>query len=230
MVKVSLYKNRDYVSLIITIALVLCTVVVISGSKSAASDIVKKDKVIKLSFVAPEPKPQPPKPQPPKPQPPKPQPPKPQPPKPQLPKPQLPKPQPPKPQPPKPQPPKPQPPKPQPPKPQEVEAPAPTALQADPSLEAEYLRKALIKVTRNKHYPPRAESFGITGNVIVEYILNRAGAILSMTISQSGGNKMLDVAALKAVQTAHFAEWPEKVWVGKPSKKFSVKIEYQIQG
>jgi len=202
------------------------------------SDVLKKDKIIKLSIVAQPPKPQPPKPQPPKPQPPKPQPPKPQPPKPQPPKPQPPKPQPPKPQPPKPQPHKPQPHKPQPHKPQpptpqppkpQLAAPKPTAPQVDPSLKAEFLKMLLTRVTKNKHYPPRAEEFGITGNVVVEYVLNRSGMVLSATISRSSGNNMLDRASLKAVRTAHFDAWPDKIFPGDINKKFSVKIEFNIE-
>jgi len=234
------FRYRDYVSLISTLILVLLVFVSVSESKPITSDVVKKDDIVKLSIVAQPPKPQPPKPQPPKPQPPKPQPPKPQPPKPQPPKPQPPKPQPPKPQPPKPQPPKPQPPKPQPPKPQPPKpqppkpqplvAPEATAQRADPSLEAEFLKMLLTRVTRNKHYPSRAEEFGITGNVIIEYILNRSGIVLSVTIGSSSGNKMLDRAALKAVRTAHFDAWPDRVFPGQASKKFSVKIEYSIDG
>ena len=86
----------------------------------------------------------------------------------------------------------------------------------------------LTRVTRNKRYPPRAEEFGITGNVIVEYVLNRSGIILSVTIGNSSGNKMLDQAALKAVRTAHFDVWPDRVFTGQANKKFSVKIEYNI--
>ena len=193
MIGFSFYKHRDYISAIITLLLVACVFVAIPESKPLASDVVKKDKIVKLSIIAPEPTP-------------------------------------PKPTPPKPAPPKPAPPKPAPPKPKVLEAPVPTALQADPSLEAKYLKKILIQVTKNKHYPARAESFGITGDVVVEYVLDRTGVVLSVLIRKSSGNKMLDKAALKAVQTAHFEAWPTRVWVGQVSKRLSVKIEYQIKG
>jgi len=237
MISLFCFKNRDYVSLISTLLLVVLVFAFVLKGKPMISDVIKKDHIVKLSLVVPQPpkpqppqppKPQPPKPQPPKPQPPKPQPPKPQPPKPQPPKPQPPKPHPPKPQPPKPQPPKPQPPKPQPQPPQPLVASKATARPADPLLQAKFLKMLLIRVTRNKHYPPRAEKFGITGNVIVEYNLKRNGAVLSVTISRSSGNKMLDQAALKAVRTAHFDAWPDKLFSSQESKTFSVKIEYNI--
>jgi len=228
------FKYRRYISFALTLLLAMSLIVTAEVLRARTPDKAKKDDVIKLSLITPElpkpqpPKPQPPKPQPPKPQPSKPQPPKPQPPKPQPPKPQPPKPQPPKPQPPKPQPPKPQPPKPQPPKPQPVAEPAPTAPKVDPSVEANFLKMLLIRITHNKHYPARAQEFGITGTVVVEYNLDRSGRVLSLNITRSSGNKMLDKAALDAVRGARFDGWPTQVWKGQRSKVFSVNVEFNI--
>jgi len=74
------FKHRNAVSLVSTALLVLL-VLIAYENQPAVARVAKKDVVIKLSVVAPPPKPVPPKPAPPKPVPPKPVPPKPVPPK-----------------------------------------------------------------------------------------------------------------------------------------------------
>lgn len=72
------------------------------------------------------------------------------------------------------------------------------------SVEAEYILKWSKKLERigNINFPQRALELSLSGTLILNTTLDRAGRVVEIEISSSSGSKILDNAALKIVKLA----------------------------
>jgi len=78
------------------------------------------------------------------------------------------------------------------------------SLSAKGSLEAEYILKWSKKLERigNINFPKKALALSLSGTLILNTTLDRAGRVVEIEISSSSGSKILDNAALKIVKLA----------------------------
>ena len=120
------------------------------------------------------------------------------------------------------QPPKVEPPKPQPP---QVEPPK-AAPKSNPDAESLYTQDVRMRIERKKVYPDTARDLGMTGEVEIEYELDRSGKLLRAEIILSSGFKLLDQAALRAVRAPTFNKIPDDAWAGESGKVFRTKIGF----
>lgn len=67
---------------------------------------------------------------------------------------------------------------------------------------ATYLGLLLAQLNRFKHYPPQARSAHIEGVVMLHFVLDRSGKVLSAQISKSSGRPVLDREALALIGRA----------------------------
>ncbi len=77
---------------------------------------------------------------------------------------------------------------------------------------ASYMRAWVAKVERvgNLNYPQEAERLGMRGSLIMTVSIARNGEVKSVLINSSSGKKLLDAAAVKAVQlSSPFAPLPK---------------------
>ncbi len=78
------------------------------------------------------------------------------------------------------------------------------SLSAKGSVEAEYILKWSKKLERigNINFPQKALDLSLSGTLILNTTLDRAGRVVEIEISTSSGSKILDNAALKIVKLA----------------------------
>ena len=122
----------------------------------------------------------------------------------------------------------------QPPKPVEaaktVEPPVtpPQPARSNPAAESGYQSRARAEIDKNKRYPDEAQQLGMTGSVVVSYTIARDGHLLHAEITQSSGFKLLDQAALQAVQRTRFAAMPADVWISTSEQSFRTRIAFTL--
>lgn len=126
-----------------------------------------------------------------------------------------------------------------------TDAPAPALEKIEPQLEQKQVEQPVQKVSngdaesafaqdvrarieRKKIYPDTARDLGLSGEVEVQYELDRAGNLINAEIVSSSGHRLLDQAALRAVKTATYKGFPEDAWVGSGSKVFRTKLIFSI--
>jgi periplasmic protein TonB len=80
-----------------------------------------------------------------------------------------------------------------------------------------YLSKIYSIIDRYKTYPPRAKSFGIQGEVLVQFTLYKNGKISDIKILKSSGARFLDVHTVDKVLEASSA-FP------KPPKELEMRV------
>ena len=78
------------------------------------------------------------------------------------------------------------------------------SLSAKGSVEAEYIVKWSKKLERigNINFPKKALALSLSGTLILNATLDRAGRVVEIEISTSSGSKILDAAAIKIVKLA----------------------------
>lgn len=88
------------------------------------------------------------------------------------------------------------------------------SLSAKGSVEAEYIYKWSKKLERigNINFPQKALDLSLSGTLILNATLDRAGQVVEIQISVSSGSKILDAAALKIVKLASpYEPLPRKI-------------------
>lgn len=110
---------------------------------------------------------------------------------------------------------------------------APTHAEPQPprsnsAAEGLFAQDVRVSIERKKIYPETARNLGMSGSVEVMYVLDRSGKLLRMEIVSSSGYKLLDRAALAAVQAAAYKAFPADAWVGESSKEFRTRLVFSI--
>lgn len=100
--------------------------------------------------------------------------------------------------------------------------------QGNPDAENLFAQDVRSRIERKKIYPDTARDLGMSGEVEVLYELDRAGNLLRAEIASSSGYKLLDQAALRAVKSATYKNFPEDAWMGASSKVFRTKLVFSI--
>jgi protein TonB len=114
--------------------------------------------------------------------------------------------------------------------PKTVEPPAPPqAPRSNPAAESAYQSRARSEIDKQKRYPEEAQQLGMTGTVLVSYSIARDGHLLHAEIAQSSGFKLLDQAALQAVQRTRFEAMPADAWVGIKEQSFRTRIAFTLE-
>lgn len=99
----------------------------------------------------------------------------------------------------------------------------------NPAAEGAYQAKARSMIERNKHYPDDALQMGMTGSVVLVYVIDRDGRLVRADIERSSGHSLLDQAALRAVRRARFEPMPEDAWVGLNEQIFHTRIDFNFE-
>lgn len=115
----------------------------------------------------------------------------------------------------------------EPPKPVEPPAPPPQPL-SNPAAENGYQARARAEIDKQKRYPDEAQQLGMTGTAVVSYTIARDGRLLRAEIAQSSGFKLLDQAALQAVQRTRFETMPADAWAGAREQSFRTRIAFSL--
>ena len=98
----------------------------------------------------------------------------------------------------------------------------------DDELKKGYTRKIRYRIAQKKFYPPIAKRRGLEGQPIVAFILNKDGSLGHLILDKTSGYKMLDQAALSAVERgAPFPHIPEKL--NLKSFKFKLPISFSLE-
>lgn len=108
-------------------------------------------------------------------------------------------------------------------------APVVQAPRSNPVAEGAYQAKARSVIERNKHYPDDALQMGMTGNVVIVYVIDRDGRLVRAEIERSSGHSLLDQAALRAVRRSRFEAMPEDAWVGLKEQIFRTRIDFNLE-
>ncbi|MDO8891230.1 MAG: energy transducer TonB [Sulfurimicrobium sp.] len=113
--------------------------------------------------------------------------------------------------------------------PKAVEPPAPPQQpRSNPAAESGYQARARADIDKQKRYPDEAQQLGMTGSVVVSYAIARDGHLLHAEIAQSSGFKLLDQAALQAVQRTRFTAMPADAWIGTTEQSFRTRIAFTL--
>ncbi|MBI3479662.1 MAG: energy transducer TonB [Nitrosomonadales bacterium] len=94
--------------------------------------------------------------------------------------------------------------------------------------ESLFAQDVRVSIERKKIYPETARDLGMTGAVEVMYVLDRSGKLIKAEIIASSGYKLLDKAALAAVQSASYKAFPADAWIGEGSKEFRTRLVFSI--
>ena len=114
--------------------------------------------------------------------------------------------------------------------PKTVEPPAPPQpLRSNPAAESGYQARARSEIDKQKRYPEEAQQLGMTGSVLVSYSIARDGHLLHAEIAQSSGFRLLDQAALQAVQRTRFEAMPADAWIGIKEQNFRTRIAFTLE-
>jgi protein TonB len=101
-----------------------------------------------------------------------------------------------------------------------------------PASEAQYLAALRGYLESVKRYPASREARlqRPTGTVRVWLELNRDGSLRESGIEKSSNAMVLDSAALTTVRQGHFPAFPADAFAGKAGNRFTVSLEYRLDG
>lgn len=99
---------------------------------------------------------------------------------------------------------------------------------SNPAAESGYQARARAEIDKQKRYPEEAQQLGMSGTVLVNYTIARDGRLLRAEIAQSSGFKLLDQAALQAVQRTRFETMPADAWTGAQEQSFRTRIAFTL--
>ena len=116
----------------------------------------------------------------------------------------------------------------EPPKTVEPPAPQPQPARSNPAAESGYQARARAEIDKQKRYPEEAQQLGMSGVVVVSYSIARDGHLLHAEIAQSSGFKLLDQAALQAVQHTRFEAMPADAWISTKEQSFRTRIAFTL--
>lgn len=97
-------------------------------------------------------------------------------------------------------------------------------------LRSQYGKTAHHWLNKHKRYPRRAERFGYEGTVLVKFIVNRRGEVLSYGLERSSGNTLLDKEALALIQRAQpLPVFPDELAKARDTITVLVTIPFQLR-
>lgn len=99
---------------------------------------------------------------------------------------------------------------------------------SNPAAESGYQARARAEIEEQKRYPEEALQLGMSGSVLVNYTIARDGRLLHAEIAQSSGFKLLDHAALQAVQRSRFEAMPPDAWSSAREQRFRTRITFTL--
>lgn len=97
-------------------------------------------------------------------------------------------------------------------------------------LQSQYGKTAHHWLNKHKRYPRRAEYRGDEGTVLVKFIVNRRGEVLSYGLERSSGNPLLDKEALALIQRAQpLPVFPDELAKARDTITVLVTIPFQLR-
>lgn len=97
-------------------------------------------------------------------------------------------------------------------------------------LQSQYGKTAHHWLNKHKRYPRRAEYRGDEGTVLVKFIVNRRGEVLSYGLERSSGNTLLDKEALALIQRAQpLPVFPDELAKVRDTITVLVTIPFQLR-
>lgn len=97
-------------------------------------------------------------------------------------------------------------------------------------LRSQYGKTAHHWLNKHKRYPRRAEYRGDEGTVLVKFIVNRRGEVLSYGLESSSGNALLDKEALALIQRAQpLPVFPDELAKARDTITVLVTIPFQLR-
>lgn len=97
-------------------------------------------------------------------------------------------------------------------------------------LRSQYGKTAHHWLNKHKRYPRRAEYRGDEGTVLVKFIVNRRGEVLSYGLERSSGNTLLDKEALALIQRAQpLPVFPDELAKVRDTITVLVRIPFQLR-
>lgn len=97
-------------------------------------------------------------------------------------------------------------------------------------LRSQYGKTAHHWLNKHKRYPRRAEYRGDEGTVLVKFIVNRRGEVLSYELERSSGNPLLDKEALAVIQRAQpLPVFPDELAKVRDTITVLVTIPFQLR-
>ena len=111
-------------------------------------------------------------------------------------------------------------------------------LSAKSSVEAKYIKDWVekVEIIGNINYPSQARRKNLSGTLILSVLVNRDGSVISTSVQQGSGKKVLDEAAKKVVRLASpFKQFPyemseqydqlmiTRTWIYHSDKKLTTK-------
>ena len=97
-------------------------------------------------------------------------------------------------------------------------------------LRSQYGKTAHHWLNKHKRYPRRAAYRGDEGTVLVKFIVNRRGEVLSYELERSSGNTLLDKEALAMIQRAQpLPVFPDELAKVRDTITVLVTIPFQLR-
>ena len=97
-------------------------------------------------------------------------------------------------------------------------------------LQSQYGKIAHRLLNKRKRYPRRAQHRGDEGTVLVTFVVNRHGEVLSYGLKRSSGNTLLDQEALALIQRAQpLPPFPDDLAKVKDTITMLVSIPFQLR-
>lgn len=97
-------------------------------------------------------------------------------------------------------------------------------------LQSQYGQTAHQWLNKHKRYPHRAEYLGHEGTVLVTFVVNRHGEVLSYALERSSGNTLLDKEALALIKRAQpLPVFPDALAEAKDTITVLVKIPFELR-
>ena len=89
-------------------------------------------------------------------------------------------------------------------------------------------QQAMFKyLSENVKYPVIARENGIQGTCIVQFVVNKDGSIVDVTVVRSGGDPSLDKEAIRVIKT--MPKWRPGMHKGKPVRvKYTVPVTFKL--
>jgi protein TonB len=89
-----------------------------------------------------------------------------------------------------------------------------------------YLEMVRLKIEQHKSYPEMAKTSHIEGRVIIRFVISPEGDVRELHVAKSSNQKVLDVAALRAVkEAAPFPKPPRHLFEGEIPLELTIVFE-----
>jgi protein TonB len=112
----------------------------------------------------------------------------------------------------------------------ESEAPAAPSREAAGTIEAQYA--ATLRTNINTHtVAPNSMEYRLRrpkGETRINFILDRAGSVLTADVARTSGSDILDRQAVSIVKTGRYPPFPQTAFNGEPHHSFLVTLEFHL--